>query len=636
MNKPWHTWVAFACCLIVVLAAMGWISRIVLRLDRVEEQARRQADYEGNVRLALWRMDSTLAPLIAQESVQPYFAYGSFYPAGRAYTQMFAEVHKGDLLIPSPLLTQPSAHSFLHFQFGPQGELTSPQVPLEAKKTLAKNQCASSATLNTYADRLNNFKKLARPNDILAQLPPLDEDAPLIAMQEPNNDNNRNPNEAVQQSVANFQNSFSPGNTQRYGVSKIDEPQMADQQQTTTKVPQSKQQQRSEADFQQRAQAYEQASQQYNTWSNKANGLNTNPLVAPQINVKQGILKPIWVGDTLVLARRVTIGEDTYVQGCWLDWADIQSWLKTSVADLVPNASFEPVKSDPGDRPANLLAAIPVRLIPGNIPDESAAGMSPTFVSLLIAWGSALVAAAAVAALLMGAMRLSERRGAFVSAVTHELRTPLTTFRMYTEMLSDDMVPDEAKRRSYLNTLRVEADRLSHLVENVLAYARLERGRVGGNIETTHWKDVLDKVCPRLAERAEQAGMKLVVDPGASTAALRTDASAVEQILFNLVDNACKYAANATDRVIHIEGSTDATAAYLKVRDHGPGFAAKERRTLFQPFSKSARQAAHSAPGVGLGLALSRRLAREMGGDLELSPSKDGDGACFVLTAPLA
>ena len=121
MNRPLHTWLAFAACLAVVLVAMGWISRTVLRLERAEEQSRRQADQEENVRLALWRMDSALAPLIAQESVQPYFAYGAFYPLDRAYTEMFGEVKKGELLAPSPLLKQPSAHALLHFQFGPNG-----------------------------------------------------------------------------------------------------------------------------------------------------------------------------------------------------------------------------------------------------------------------------------------------------------------------------------------------------------------------------------------------------------------------------------------------------------------------------------------------------------------------------------
>jgi signal transduction histidine kinase len=264
--------------------------------------------------------------------------------------------------------------------------------------------------------------------------------------------------------------------------------------------------------------------------------------------------------------------------------------------------------------------------------------MSPIRLSLLIAWACILLAAGAVAVLLMGAVTLSERRGAFVSAVTHELRTPLTTFRMYTEMLSEQMVPDEAKRMSYVNTLRVEADRLSHLVENVLSYARLERGRVGGRVEVTTFKDLLEKVGKRLADRAEQGGMKLMIDSGESSAdALRihTDPSAVEQILFNLVDNACKYAVSSATKEIHITPRQNGSKAELRIRDHGPGFSVKEKRSLFQPFSKSARQAAHSAPGVGLGLALSRRLAREMGGDLSLAEMPDG-GACFVLTLPLA
>ncbi len=75
--------------------------------------------------------------------------------------------------------------------------------------------------------------------------------------------------------------------------------------------------------------------------------------------------------------------------------------------------------------------------------------------------------------MLRGVLALSERRASFVSAVTHELRSPLTTFRMYAEMLAEGMVRDEQQRDRYLSTLRQEADRLSHLVDNVLQYARL-------------------------------------------------------------------------------------------------------------------------------------------------------------------
>ena len=159
-----------------------------------------------------------------------------------------------------------------------------------------------------------------------------------------------------------------------------------------------------------------------------------------------------------------------------------------------------------------------------------------------------LLAALAVAALLQGVLSLSERRGAFVSAVTHELRTPLTTFRMYAEMLAENMVPDEQTRHGYLETLRVEADRLTHLVENVLSYARLERSRPARRIGSVSVAEIFDQsAVGRLTDRARQADLTLSVeaDEPVRHARALADPAAVEQILFNLVDNACKYAATA-------------------------------------------------------------------------------------------
>src|SRR5262245_61354020 len=186
-----------------------------------------------------------------------------------------------------------------------------------------------------------------------------------------------------------------------------------------------------------------------------------------------------------------------------------------------------------------------------------------------------LLAVAAVMMLLHGALSLSERRGAFVSAVTHELRTPLTTFRMYTEMLADGIVADEEKRASYLATLHREAERLSHLVENVLAYARLERGSAKGRIETVNLAALIGRVQDRLRERAEQGNMRFVVEADEKQLnwLVRVDTSVVEQILFNLVDNACKYAATASDRTIHLQTASAGKIVLLSVRDHGPGIA---------------------------------------------------------------
>jgi signal transduction histidine kinase len=174
-------------------------------------------------------------------------------------------------------------------------------------------------------------------------------------------------------------------------------------------------------------------------------------------------------------------------------------------------------------------------------------------------------------------------------------------------------------------------------VENVLAYARLERGGPGGRIAPVNVATILHKGGDRLADRAQQAGLQLLIEADETTlaASAEADASAVEQILFNLVDNACKYAQAATNRSLHLEADVDPRRVRLRVRDHGPGISAAQRARLFQPFRKSADDAARSAPGVGLGLALSRRLARQMRGDLRYEENGER-GACFVLTLPRA
>jgi signal transduction histidine kinase len=282
-----------------------------------------------------------------------------------------------------------------------------------------------------------------------------------------------------------------------------------------------------------------------------------------------------------------------------------------------------------------MLASLPARLIPAAAPPEPDPRWSPVRLALVIAWGCLGVAASAVALLLAGALGLSERRGTFVSAVTHELRTPLTTFRLYTEMLDEGMVADEASRRSYVKTLRSESDRLGHLVENVLAFARLERGRGADGREVVAPSDLLGRLLPRLALRAREAGMELVAEPGEQVRPVRVDPTVVEQVLSNLVDNAIKYAGGAADRRIVLKAASAGRWLSLTVRDHGPGLPPRALRRLFRPFSKSAHDAAHSAPGVGLGLALSRRLARALGGDLRLVENGPR-GACFVLTLPFA
>lgn len=376
----------------------------------------------------------------------------------------------------------------------------------------------------------------------------------------------------------------------------------------------------------------------------------------------EGSLQAVWIGDELLLARRAVVNNTDVVQGAWLDWPELRAWLLSRTSDLLPAARLEPVSVDgtvTSVDAARRLAFLPVQLAPGAVRIDGRPLASPLRISIAIAWAGAAIGLLALALLLRGTVRLSERRGAFVSAVTHELRTPLTTFRMYTEMLASGMVKDEAKRQGYVETLHQESTRLSHLVENVLSYARLERGRAAARVEDTTPGELLARIEERLRQRAQQGGLSVTVAfvDGVADTALRTDTTAVEQVLFNLVDNATKYgrrAATVTGPGEAGPGSpTLATARAdngtitisialakpdrlaIRVGDQGPGLTPAARKRLFQPFSKSATEAAHSQPGVGLGLALCRRLARdELHGELALERT-GADGTVFRLELPV-
>ena len=140
----------------------------------------------------------------------------------------------------------------------------------------------------------------------------------------------------------------------------------------------------------------------------------------------------------------------------------------------------------------------------------------------------------------------------------------------------------------------------------------------------------------RLEDRAATAELELCVDipEELGSTEIQVDPTAAEQILFNLVDNASKYGDSEDSPTIELTARASGKAVALCVRDHGPGIPETEKRTIFEPFAKAKADESGTKPGVGLGLALSRRLARQLRGDLTV---EDADpGARFVLTLPRA
>jgi len=664
MKRPWQIWLLYAIGLSGVAAALVWLTAQALKLDGAQLLAQRQAELEEDITAALWRMDSMLSPLLAEEAARPDYVYQAVLPVQRLPGKKAEPATDREL---SPLLTDPPEHVLLHFQIDASGRLSSPQCPLDTDRDWAIAQGVAAEAIDKATSRLTELRSAIAYPALWAQCSPqplvdrdIRQDKANLPPQMANPQAIANPyEEVVQQQLKNFSAPLSQQAVPSavipnaaFPSQQVEESSARSAQGLNAPAGQigppaapeaannlgnnsiesgrlARPQSRAGSDLAKRDAALQSYAQK--AFADQRGNLLTAPIT---VRVVEGVSRPFWLDGRLLVARRVQVGDQSFVQGCWLDWPQLKERLKTEVADLLPAAELTAVSAAQPIKLSRLLAALPVQL---TLPPLSppAAAWTPIRVSLLIAWLCVLVTAAAAAILLHGVITLSERRGAFVSAVTHELRTPLTTFRMYAEMLSEGMVADAAQRQQYLETLRIEADRLAHLVENVLQYARLERGRPGKRREDVVLSALLDRCQSRLVDRAAQAEMKLEMlisdfDRGVT---VPTDAAAVEQILFNLVDNACKYASQAADKRIHVQVASEPRWVQIAVRDHGPGISAAGRKKLFRPFSKSVHEAASSAPGVGLGLALSRRLAWELGGRLELRSPAEG-GAAFVLTLP--
>ncbi len=597
-------WGVYTVCAGVVLLTLVWVSVMVVRLEGAERDARAEAQHQEVLRLALWRMDSWFMTRLAQESARPYFEYQPFYPQARAYTRLLYQIEPGDIMTPSPLVTIHSEYIRLHCQMSPQGALSSPQVPVGDMRVLAGSEYLDDATIDSSQATLNLLRQILG-RDMVATCVAANEAEEIKA----------EVNDLLQPQAA-----PAPGASFRAFAAA---PQKA----------------LSEQEFSKRKGAYRQNIDAASESQQIALDADSDERQAVTI----GSLLPSWIsnhtsGDDpeLLFMRRVMVDNAEYFQGFLCNWPELRTALLNEVTDLVAGATLTPIVGATPDERAwgSRLATVPVSLLVGQLAVASASMFTPVRVTIGVAWLVVLLGMTAVAATLRQSIAFGEKRSRFATAVTHELRTPLTTFRMYTEMLADGMIQDEQQRQTYLNTLKDESGRLASLVENVLSYARLEEGRRVGKQGDISVGELIAQVKPLLERRVADAGMTLECETSLPLeTVVHTDSESYNQIVFNLVDNACKYASEAKDLSIHLRIAQDNGRLSTTVCDHGSGITVDQARMIFEPFERGSFGASDK-PGIGLGLALSRRLARDLGGDLVCKPAHEC-GACFELALPI-
>jgi signal transduction histidine kinase len=227
--------------------------------------------------------------------------------------------------------------------------------------------------------------------------------------------------------------------------------------------------------------------------------------------------------------------------------------------------------------------------------------------------------------------RLAERDGEtreFLMRITHDLRTPLTAIRGHAAALSDGVVPDEDVPRS-LAAIEGEATRLETLVADLLDLARLDAHRFKLDLARIEPSDVLDRAFDAMEAEASARGVAYErrIDPMPSVV---TDETRVQQIVVNLLDNALRW--TPAGGTVRLEGRSLPGGGFAAaVTDTGPGVPDRDRERIFDAFQSYETPDGHR--GHGLGLAISRQLARALGGDVRVE-SRDGAGSRFVLELP--
>jgi two-component sensor histidine kinase len=636
--------VGFVLIATLVAGGLGWATAAVLRLESEQLAQRAEAERGNRLRLALWRLDSRISPLLAREDSRPFNHYSAISPVPVALNNSGACWPAGTVMEPSPLLSaELPAWMRLHFQTDPAAGWKSPQVLSPRMTQLLRNRRPLSLT-NVTPERQALLSQLAGdlPADNLLALarehtqPPSVRDTTLRLAQQsldnPANPANAQPTLQVQQAlqqnpeanfVAPYQNAF-PGNvSQEYGVRR---------------------------DVQSKVQNEARAPQRYqkdvalNTV--KDNGMNwlsgpkAPPAVGAEVVVQLSPMVPLWLQtrggrEHLVLFRLVHIEETETCQGIVLDAAALEEMLAHEVEDLFPDARLMPMRDPEPAQPERTMTALPLQLDVGpHAPVESDPGWTPLRVGLALAWLAALVALLAVGLGGWSLLDLSERRIRFVSAVTHELRTPLTTLRLYLDMLHSGMVREEKQRQEYIETLHGETDRLNRLVGNVLAFSRLENQRPQVNRTPVVLSELLEHLRADWSGHCQNVEKELLLENalGPETVVC-TDGELLQHVLGNLIDNACKYSRGAEDRRLWVRVLESGRHLRFEVEDCGPGVPANERRTIFRAFRRG-RSSDVTAGGVGLGLALARRWVRLLGGRLTLVSNPSHGGACFRVELP--
>ncbi|MFC2166650.1 ATP-binding protein [Acidobacteriota bacterium] len=220
----------------------------------------------------------------------------------------------------------------------------------------------------------------------------------------------------------------------------------------------------------------------------------------------------------------------------------------------------------------------------------------------------------------------------FVSNVSHELKTPLALIRLFGETLEMEDIDDKKKRKKFSHIITRETKRLSHLVENVLDFSRIDAGRKEYNFAEADIVQVVSHTLEAYRYYLKDLDFEFVTSIPNEPILMSIDKDAVSQALLNLVSNAEKFSGER--KYIGVKMVLKDSEVWITVEDKGPGIPDSSIRQIFDKFNRGVGELAREVQGSGLGLTITKHIVESHGGQIEVE-SHMGKGSRFILKLPM-
>jgi len=223
-------------------------------------------------------------------------------------------------------------------------------------------------------------------------------------------------------------------------------------------------------------------------------------------------------------------------------------------------------------------------------------------------------------------LALSRMKSDFISTVSHEFKSPLTSIRQMSEMLFHERIKTESRKKEYYEIMLEQSERLSHLIDNILDFSKIEEGEKVFRFEKVILPELINHVTSVFQKSVANEGFSVTSSVPQILPELPVDKEAIQQVLYNLLDNAYKYSGESRNIEVIAESTGDSVK--ISVKDTGTGIAKEDLDHVFDPYFTTKQS------GTGLGLAIAHKIIESHQGEIRVE-SERGHGTIVSFYLPL-